>query len=191
MILLHGTTLENAKKMLKNNFDDTGDHSIQSPWYCSDDSMMYFYEPSSIDHNDDATQDERLHRAITMAFENAQIVAACYSNANRIVVFQFSIDDGYVSEDDSCDNMAEMGAKQVSKDHVNLENITNVYFAEFSPRLSIFHLQGLISNTHFRDSILSDFEKDAIEAINKAGIYSDSLLEIDYCEVDPANVAIW
>lgn len=98
-ILYHGTTLENAIRMIGSNFSSIVDETV---WNCSDDNMLYMVEKDY-----DGEENKGLH----FAAETAQIAAAYLgSESSDIVVLKFEIpetmfDEAMVSEDDSCDNM--------------------------------------------------------------------------------------
>lgn len=98
-ILYHGTTMENAIRMIGSNFSSIVDETV---WNCSDDNMLYMVEK---DYGGEENEGLRI------AAEEAQIAAAYLgSESSDLVVLKFEIpetmfDEAMVSEDDSCDNM--------------------------------------------------------------------------------------
>lgn len=180
--LFHGTSFEAAQDILKNGFKDA-----DTVWNCSDDNSTYFWSLQRVIELDEISADDDLeyqkHSVITRAFESATIPASLYSTANKIIVLEIEFPDDFeIEPDTSCDNMETSGAVEINNSDVNqYGKIVAIHTADFSPRLSLYYLSGLVKN-HYIDltDYLSQYEIAVCESLNQAGLFIDDLLDFEY-----------
>ena len=166
----HGTTLENARKLLN------GGEKESSVWFCSFDDYLYVWSRDEIkkEFDEDADPSETESLCLQMAFESAQITAAASENPQSIlVVLEFDFPEADVYDDLSCENM-EMARRvdTTQLDGLDLENsLLNIYTAKHNSRLDAFYLCGLQNNAYFNWNMVDKDLKDAVKTINEREIY--------------------
>ena len=127
----HGTTVENAEKIIKEGFDEPDDMI----WDVSVPGYIYLTDES---FDDEETEDW----AKTRAIEAAQIAAAHYdSMKTSVILFKFTVPDELAAEfepDDSCENAdgcvqgtTEFCNKLVDEGYVSTIEVEDAYHPMF------------------------------------------------------------
>ena len=176
----HGTTQDGKDAILNGSYGPE-----KNNWICSDSDFMYAWDRDLLteaecwdeDYPDFIDQD-----CIGKANENAQIANALLENPyDRTYVLEFCVsddkyqnlfDEGYISEDSSCENMK--GAIQINADKLN-EMIKNkevkihVYAFRFCVKMSLLYLSGIVDNPYFEESLekLPSTEIKALQILSK------------------------
>ena len=145
--MYHGTSMENAKKILKYGFSDEKD----TIWNVSDPEMVYLAEEQNPEECDDDFDSYITDSKLT-AIEAGQIAAAWFnSKSSDTVVFEFEVPEeviGLFEDDDSCENAygcCQVNALElndlISKGQikVKMHTLHNSYI----PYLRIFYLNNL------------------------------------------------
>lgn len=107
-IYYHGTSIENARSILKNGFG-----AGTTIWYASYPKYVYMRKAVPLEAGED-TYNETIHSAFTTA-------AICNSQENGVAIFQIDIPEslaGYVEPDDSVEydeNSYQIEAEQLNK----------------------------------------------------------------------------
>ena len=151
--MFHGTTFDGAKKIPIEGFNPWKGKA----WSCSDEEMVYFYNPVTIlNFREAETEEEANNWCLQRANEQGQIQNALLDEpftTTCVLEFQFNDDVLDLFENDmSCDGM--FGASQIDLEEVNYIirkrqcKIIAHYF-QFYPKLSIFYLTGLKDNPYF------------------------------------------
>lgn len=151
--MFHGTTFEGAKKIPIEGFNPWKGKA----WSCSDEEMVYFYNPVTIlNFREAETEEEANNWCLQRANEQGQIQNALLDEpftTTCVLEFQFNDDVLDLFENDmSCDGM--FGASQIDLEEVNYiirkrQCKIIVHYFQFYPKLSIFYLTGLKDNSYF------------------------------------------
>ena len=167
MRLYHGTSYENFISIMKNGFCKT-----DFVWNCSEDEKMYFFNTEKFQQefeDDDFSDDDVKDRIIEEAFSSAKITASVLKSlAQKVIVLELEVPDKYIEDDDSCESMPT--ASQVDINDIGIENITNVYYQDFSPHMSLIYLVGM-KNNHYINLDLTDIEQKMLDALEENDIY--------------------
>ena len=187
--MFHGTTFEGAKKIPIEGFNPWKGKA----WSCSDEEMVYFYNPVIIlNSGETETEEEADNWCLERANEQGQIQNALLDEPSTftcVLEFQFNDDVLDLFENDmSCDGM--FGADQIDLEEVNYIirkrqcKIIAHYF-QFYPKLSIFYLTGLKDNPYFIKTFenMKEIDRIALEIacsgdtyeIYEAIIYQDEI----------------
>lgn len=187
--MFHGTTFDGAKKIPIEGFNPWKGKA----WNCSDEEMVYFYNPVTIlNSGETETEEEADNWCLQRANEQGQIQNALFDEPSTftcVLEFQFNDDVLDLFENDmSCDGM--FGASQIDLDEVNYiirkkQCKIIVHYFQFYPRLSIFYLTGLIDNSYFITAFenMKEIDRIALEIacsgdtyeICEAIIYQDEI----------------
>ena len=151
--MFHGTTFDGAKKIPIEGFNPWKGKA----WSCSDEEMVYFYNPVTIlNSGETETEEEADNWCLERANEQGQIQNALLDvpfTTTCVLEFQFNDDVLNLFENDmSCDGM--LGADQINLEEVNYiirkkQCKIIVHYFQFYPKLSIFYLTGLKDNSYF------------------------------------------
>ena len=151
--MFHGTTFDGAKKIPIEGFNPWKGKA----WSCSDEEMVYFYNPVTIlNSGETETEEEADNWCLERANEQGQIQNALLNEpftTTCVLEFQFNDDVLNLFENDmSCDGM--LGADQINLEEVNYiirkkQCKIIVHYFQFYPKLSIFYLTGLKDNSYF------------------------------------------
>ena len=173
--MFHGTTFDGASKIPFFGFDP----SYNKAWSCSDEEMVYFYNPVTIlNFREAETEEEANNWCLQRANEQGQIQNALLDEpftTTCVLEFQFNDDVLDLFENDmSCDGM--FGASQIDLEEVNYiirkrQCKIIVHYFQFYPRLSIFYLTGLIDNTYFAESFqkMKEVDRTALKIACSSG----------------------
>ncbi len=166
--MFHGTTFEGGNRIPFFGFNS----SYNKAWSCSDEEMVYFYNPITIlNSNEISDEQDADNWCLERANEQGQIQNALLDEPNtRTCVLEFQFNDEALDlfeNDISCENM--FGADQANLQEINKIILNRqckiiVHYFPFFPKLSIFYLTGLIDNPYFTDS----FEK--MKEIDRAAL---------------------
>ena len=187
--MFHGTTFDGAKKIPIEGFNPWKGKA----WSCSDEEMVYFYNPVTILNSGEAeTEEEADNWCLERANEQGQIQNALLDEPSTftcVLEFQFNDDVLDLFENDmSCDGM--FGASQIDLEEVNYiirkrQCKIVVHYFQFYPRLSIFYLTGLKENPYFIETFenMKEIDRIALEIacsgdtyeICEAIIYQDEI----------------
>lgn len=157
-IYYHGTTMENAKSILKEGFN-----SESAVWECSDPLATYFYRS---DINDTPKE------GLKLAIENAQIASAVSGvQDTSVAVIVADIPDSVPAYPDrSCENMENV-AVEIETELLNLGidcrkiKISMLIFPEtYCPGMRFFYLKDL---SFLELSDFSDFEFELIQTLSQ------------------------
>lgn len=178
MKFYHGTSKENADKILKEGFSNEKD----TIWNCSDPEMMYVVKETE-------DEDELCWNYFTDAKElalNASQIAAAFFNSqsSSTVVFEFDVSfdvsedfDCYFEPDCSCENMADSDCYQVTAQNLNrlikagFVKVTVHTFSKcYNPSLRVFYLPR---NNEYLESIADEMVEKALSAIKD--VYIDDI----------------
>lgn len=157
--LFHGTTLNAYRDIIEGKYDAS---KGSNPWYCSDFSKIYFYDPVTILNSeygsDSECKQEANDIAQRLANEASQIVNALSENpGDRTVVLEFIfVDDNIyfedIEEDLSCPNMSwavQMDADRFNEIMKEGKFTVKVHFYQFYPKMSLCYLIPLADNSFF------------------------------------------
>ena len=176
MIAYHGTTRENAEKIL------SGQAKEEPTWNVSDDEYLYVWCPDAMLHGEypeaeDTEEAERI--AITRAFESAQITAAMSTDPqSELVAICFDFEEEAIEEDLSCENMET--ARRV-EDFIGMERAhVKTLVSKHNSRLDALVICQVLENPLLASWRIDDDLREAAEAMK--GIYLDSLNEFDWME---------
>jgi len=178
MLCYHGTTIENLKVLL--NGDKT---EIDSAWTCSDSDDAFYVWPLNKmmkEHCVDTKQDGK-EAGIRQAFEAAQVQAAMAGKSTKLVVLEMDIYSQDLSDDYSCNNMAD-AASFIDSDNFDVSRIIRVFVVDFNHWLSPMILSGLLENEQFNKWSLDANLRDCAEAMQGIELDYDNILEFDYYE---------
>ncbi len=189
----HGTTMECARSILKNGFDNETD----TVWNCSDCDKLYVRDENHSNWDNDSNE------CVFFTVESAQIAAAFKNSQDTsVAVFKFyvanDVAEDYFFEDDSCENMS--GCFQIEKSDLvdlikkglvrcELYEAKNAYI----PYLRVFYLRSFIDSPYMfiGDRLL----RQAIELVNTGDCFIEELscydsleLVCEYEEVDEIQV---
>lgn len=145
--MYHGTSMENAKKILKYGFSDEKD----TIWNVSDPEMVYLAEEQNPEECDDDFDSYITDSKLT-AIEAGQIAAAWFnSKSSDTVVFEFEVPEeviGLFEDDDSCENAygcCQVNALElndlISKGQIKVK--MHILHGSYIPYLRIFYLNNL------------------------------------------------
>ena len=173
--LYHGTSMEAARDILKNGFCD-----INRSWSCSNSTQMYFYANNECCVDD---EDDYYRNAMNLAFEAGCVTASLRkSPAEYVSILEIIIDEDLVEDDNSCENMAYCGARQV-----DLEDLRGIDIIEhkckYFPSMGLMYLTGCIRNNYLdlQNSLIGDYEIRLIRESERLGIYIEGLfVRIDH-----------
>lgn len=173
--MFHGTTFDGASKIPFFGFDS----SHNKAWSCSDEEMVYFYNPVIIlNSGETETEEEADNWCLERANEQGQIQNALLDEpftTTCVLEFQFNDDVLNLFENDmSCDGI--FGASQIDLEEVNYIirkrqcKIIAHYF-QFYPKLSIFYLTGLKNNPYFTEAFenMKEIDRVALEIACNSG----------------------
>jgi hypothetical protein len=182
--LYHGTTLENWEQIKAEGWN--GDSRV-TVWNCSC-NEVYFHDLAK--HDD---QGDWLHDAIVGdALSSAQAAAAVQNYMGEtLVVLRFEIDDEYIEDDWSCENMNTI-ASVVQPEDMQHATLTGEYHSDdYNPAMRLFYVCGLIvgNNHYIRTEKFSDLEHRAMEAIAGSGVYIDELHSPEWHTYDEIDVS--
>lgn len=177
-ILYHGTTMENAIRMVGSNFSSIVDETV---WNCSDNDMLYMVEKD---------YDGEENEGLRIAAEAAQIAAAYLgSESSDLVVLKLEIpesmfDEADVTEDNSRGNM--YGCWQIEQNDlekscsfvcptekeigVSVIVLHNAYNRELRP----FYLPGNDLLKDLDDQLLAE----TVHAVHTSGVIDDIYKDI-------------
>ena len=187
--MFHGTTFDGAKKIPIEGFNPWKGKA----WSCSDEEMVYFYNPVTIlNSGETETEEEADNWCLERANEQGQIQNALLDEPSTftcVLEFQFNDDVLNLFENDmSCDGM--LGADQINLEEVNYiirkkQCKIIVHYFQFYPKLSIFYLTGLKDNPYFTETFenMKEIDRIALEIacsgdtyeIYEAIIYQDEI----------------
>ena len=164
--MFHGTTFDGAKKIPIEGFNPWKGKA----WNCSDEEMVYFYNPVTIlNSGETETKEEADNWCLERANEQGQIQNALLDEpftTTCVLEFQFNDDVLDLFENDmSCDGM--FGASQIDLEEVNhiirkRQCKIIAHYFQFYPKLSIFYLTGLKENPYFTETFENMKEIDRI-----------------------------
>lgn len=148
--LYHGTSMENARKILKYGFSDEKD----TIWNVSDPEMVYLAEEQNPEECVDDFESYITESKVT-AIEAGQIAAAWFnSKSSDTVVFEFEVPEeviGLFEDDDSCENTygcCQINALElndlISKSQIKVKMHT--LHGSYIPYLRVFYLNGLLKS---------------------------------------------
>ena len=173
MRVFHGTTRENAERILSGKAKDN------YTWTVSDDDYLYVWNPvSHIKQGECDTIHEAFEMCTQKAFESAQITAAM-SDApqSELVVLVLNVKPKDLDVDYSCKNM-ELASIINDIDYNYKEAHMYTLKAKHNSRLDAFVISGLLENPHFPSYKLDD---DLIEAAKLLqDRFLEELLEFDW-----------
>lgn len=175
--LFHGTTKQNFDLILQNGF-----RPECMVWNCSDDSVTYFHDLSKSEEPEEEIECQR-QRMITDAFSSAQIAAAVQGfSGSELIVLEVEIEDNYVNDDFSCENMAYRASCVNNEDLNEFGKIVSIHTRNnYNPSLRFFYIAGLVcDNDWINTGELSRLEIEACKVIGKSGFYIDEFMEFDY-----------
>lgn len=176
--MFHGTTFNGGEKIPIFGFDP----SYNKAWSCSDEEMVYFYNPATVLNSREAsTEEEADYWCLQMANEQGQIQNALLDSPfTTTCVLEFQFDDEALDlfeNDTSCDGM--FGADQIDLQEINYIilhkkcKIIAHYFL-FYPKLSIFYLTSLENNTYFTKAFdeMEKIDRIALQIACRGDTYS-------------------
>jgi hypothetical protein len=164
MLYVHGTTLENAQKMLR------GEEKSSYTWTCSDDNYVYLWDVDSIGKEYDHDPEQAKNEAIQRAYEAAKITACISKNyVHKLIVFIFDLDSALVEDDTSCPNMTE--ARRIEFTPELMKHVVEVYEIEHNPRLDILTIAGLKGMKLFPSYLIDDDLLDIAGKIDLSSLY--------------------
>jgi len=166
MKLYHGTSYENFISIMKNGFCKN-----EFVWNCSEDEKMYFYNTEKFQKEyEDDDVDSVQNRIVEEAFSSAKITASVLKSlAQKVIVLELEVPDKYIEDDDSCENMST--TSQVDIDYIGIENITNVYYQDYSPFVSLLYLVGMKDSRYIILDNLTNIECNILDMLAKSDIY--------------------
>lgn len=181
MRLFHGTTADNAKRILEQGFSvDTGGEN----WTVSGDAV-YFWSPQALCAAGECEEDSAEYYAKNRAKDSAGFGIGKAKDA-RIVVFEVELDGTHkVEPDSSCKNME--GAVCTFED-VPASAIRRVWVSEDLSLLKGYFLAFLL-NRDMCAHDLSHIEKKIAKAFAQADIYpeDEGLLELSEISLQDAE----
>lgn len=170
----HGTTRENALRILSGECKDS------PTWSVSDDEYLYLWCPAAlIDGGECEEEEEADERAIRMAFESAQITAAMSEEPQKeLVVLCFELPDEIIEADESCENM---NLSRRVEDFEGLEkHHIKTLKTRHNCRLDALVISGILGNPNLASWRISDDLREAAEVLR--GVWIESLGEFDWEE---------
>ena len=168
--IYHGTSQESYYNIIKKGFEDK--YCI---WNCSDDNNTYFYDLKKCIDLDCLDKNSTISRT----FESAQIASALRASlGNKMYVIEVEIDDKYIEEDYSCENMDL--AVCVDNEYLNkYGKIKNIYSCKYDPFIRYFVLKGIINNDYLNKLNITEQEENLIKNISEE-CYIDELFDFDF-----------
>jgi hypothetical protein len=127
------------------------------------------------------TKDDAMEQGIRQAFEAGQIQAAMIGNSTKLVVLEMDIYSQDMSDDYSCNGMADM-ASFIDSDKFDIDRIKRVFVVDFNHWLSPMLLSGLLENEQFNKWGLDDNLRICAETMQGVELDYDNMLEFDYSE---------
>jgi len=174
----HGTTLENAIKIIKGE-----NKSLDTVWNCSQDNSIYVYPESKLD-DADAGDDEYLEeRGIQQAMESGFIATAFYGSSLPVVLC-FDIPEELLKDDYSCENMDAVASSYDTDQHGDVNQyITKIAVSErYNAELRLLYLSWVTKNCNFNLDDLDDLLLKALKLAAQVDIMDiyDDLYDYEY-----------
>lgn len=186
MLLFHGTTIENAKQILKNGFNYNN-----SIWSCSQNETYFFsgdYFKKEYDLNND---EEVLQYGIQEALQQSMITLAVQNPADyrgAVLVFDSDLmnNKDEIEPDYSCENMQDMA---VCLSNPDMKGLIGFYVMEEDCRVvRLVTLASMASNQHLNEVNLSSIEKKMMEALVNSDaisqVYDEVYSNLSYNEIE-------
>lgn len=171
----HGTTRDNANKIL------AGKQKDSYTWTCSDDDMLYVWNSKvMLDRGECDNLEECEELCIRYAFESAQITAAMQEKPQEeLVVLCFNIEEDFLDEDISCENMDYSSTINL-KEPEYINHYMKTLSCDHNSRLDAFIISRVVDMPFFPSYKLDDGLLSAAEQLKE--VFLDEFLEFNYKE---------
>lgn len=175
MLLFHGTSVENAKNILKNGFNYN-----DSIWTCSGNETYFFHENYFRGEHELETREEILEYGIRVALEQSMITLAIQNPSDyrgAVLVFESDLmnNGGELEPDYSCVGMDQMAMALRNPD---LNGLVGVYFMDQDLRSSrLFVLATLIGREWITEVELSSYEQRLVDQLVETSVCTAEIIE--------------
>lgn len=179
MLLFHGTTLQNAKKIQKEGF--SYDKQV---WNCSNEETYFFTEEFFWDEHDAEDFSEMWQHAISHTLDQSRIVLATenpdiYKGAVLVFDTELMSNKNDIEQDYSCENMENQAVTLVNPDMNGL--VAVIYATEDEKESRPFMLTSLSQNDYFIMPEINSITEKIISALENTDFY-EVLEELRCCE---------
>lgn len=182
MLLFHGTTVENAKNILKNGFNYN-----DSIWTCSGCETYFFHENYLKEEHGIDSPEEILERGIREALDQSVITLAIQNPSDyrgAVLVFESDLmsNGGELEPDYSCEGMSSMA---VALRNPDMNGLVGVYIMDQDLRsIRLITLAQLQGRTWISEVELSAFEQKLVDQLVETSVDTTELLnEITYTKL--------
>lgn len=172
MLLFHGTTVSNAKSIIKNGFQYES-----SIWNCSENKTYFFTSDFLQKEFDVESENEILSYGIQHALEQSMITLAVQNPKDyrgAVLVFDTFLmnNQDEIEPDLSCPNMENMAVALANPD---LNGLVGFYIMDEDVKsFRFFTLASMMENTYLNEVELSDCEQQLVSALRKSDVLSDA-----------------
>lgn len=170
MLLFHGTTVSNAKSIIKNGFGYD-----KSNWTCSE-NKTYFFTSEFLEREfDTQTFEETLERGITHALEQSMITLAVQNPKDyrgAVLVFDTTLmnNQGEIEPDFSCENMDHCAVALANPD---MSGLIGFYVMDDDMKaFRFFTLASMKTNSYLVEVDLNSAEEQLVESLSKSDALS-------------------
>lgn len=203
--LYHGTTIEGMRNIICGRYDPD-----ETVWNCSGFGYMYAYDLEKwieAEGYENEDFEDQQNGCASRANEAAQIANAIdpdpYSQTCVIEfgvsdeLYEFAVNEEFISPDTSSENMANCGAVQVEACWLNkmikLGRLDmRIFYYEFNRNLTPFYISSLFENPYFEETLekLPYEMYEAVKLLHNNNIFIEELLDpelqriedlYDYC----------
>ena len=168
MLLFHGTTVENAKNILKNGFN-----YMDSIWTCSGHETYFFHEDFFKSEFGIEDRKDILDYGIREALQQSLISLAIQNPSDyrgAVLVFDSELmnNKDEIEPDYSCENMSSMA---VALRNPDMKGLIGVYFMDQDLRsLRLFTLAQLSGREWIMQVNLPDWEQRLVDSLVDASV---------------------
>lgn len=178
MILFHGTTFENAKKILKQGFKYK-----KQVWSCSENKTYFFTSEYISKEFDLEDESDVLHKGIQEALDQSRFALAVENPSDyrgAVLVFDSSKmkNENEIETDYSCENMEHC----VCLENPDMDGLIGVYVMQDEESLTRpMILASFVDREQAVELNFSEKELSFLKSIANAGIYIEEMFqEIEY-----------
>lgn len=181
MILFHGTTVSNAKNIVKNGFEYN-----DKIWSCSEEKTYFFTSEFITNEFGIEDMNDILHQGIQYALEQSMITLAVLNPKDyrgAVLVFDTALMDNQddIEPDTSCPNMENTA---VALSNPDMKGLIGFYVMENDMKaFRYFTLGSMMNNDYLEEVELNSAELRLIESLsgsNALGEVFDIISEVSY-----------
>ena len=177
MLLFHGTTVANAKSILKHGFN----YNVDPIWTCSNQETYFFHEDFlTKEFPDLESKKEIMSRGIHMALDQSLITLAIQNPSDyrgAVLVFDTELmnNKNDIEEDYSCEGMSDLA---VCLRNPDMSGLIGVYVMDQDLRsLRLLTLASLSGRDWIMKVDLPEWEQKIVDALSESHVDTSEVID--------------